>query len=135
MKRTDIKDVEEKLIEEFGGMVEKIETGMMIHPHSFDQMIELLQLQNKKVLELESMISAQQNLLPVDSSEDIEKIKKELEESRKREEENRETVIGMNEKLQTAVNFIQKMEAKRIEKKLFWKRLLDNFSNGNKNGL
>ncbi len=123
IKRTDLKEVEKKLIDQFGGMVEKIETGLSVHPNSIEQFGEFLQLQNRKILELESLLLEQQNRLPADNLDELKTIQKALEDAGKREEENRQTISDMNQKLQTAVDFIQRMEEKESEKKSIWKRL------------
>src|SRR5699024_4991452 len=41
LKRTDIQEVEEKLLDKFGGMVEPIENNITVHSGSVDQIIEL----------------------------------------------------------------------------------------------
>lgn len=123
MKRTNLEEVEEKLVEEFGGMVKPVQTGVVMHPNSVDQFTELLQLQNRKIMELETLILEQQKLFPSDTSKNLEEIKKELIESKKREEKTEQIIADMNEKLQKSVDFIIKMEENESEKKTFWKRL------------
>src|SRR5699024_7578482 len=98
LKRTDIQEVEEKLLNKFGGIVEPVENNITVHSGSVDQIVELIQMQNKKITHLESVVSEQGNLLP-DNSETLQEIKKELEASKKREEKQEQTIEDINEKL------------------------------------
>jgi len=123
-KRTDIQEVEEKLLDKFGGMVKPIESNITVHPGSIDQIIELIQTQNKKIIQLESIVSKQDNL--PDYSEKLQEIREELEASKKREKKQEQTIDDMNKKLQKAVNFIMDMEEKqenKSKKKSLWNKL------------
>jgi DNA-binding transcriptional MerR regulator len=123
-KRTDIQEVEEKLLDKFGGMVKPIENNITVHPGSMDQVVELIQVQNKKISQLESTVSKQANL--PDNSEALQEIKEELEASKKREKKQEQVIEDMNEKLQKAVNFIMEMEEKQQnvpKKKTFWTKI------------
>src|SRR5699024_5196842 len=125
LKRTDIQEVEEKLLDQFGGMVETIENNMIVHPGSVDQIVELIRMQNKKISHLESAVSKQENLMQ-NNSETLQEIKEELEVSKKREEKQEQVIEDMNEKLQKAVNFIIDMEEKQQNeprKKSFWSKI------------
>ena len=125
LKRTDIQEVEEKLLDKFGGMVETIENKMTVHPGSVDEIIELIRMQNKKISHLESVVSKQENLLP-DNSETLQEIKEELAASKNQEEKQEKVIEDMNEKLQKAVNFIMDMEEKQqddFKKKSFWSKI------------
>jgi|SRR5699024_911153 len=124
LKRTDIKEVEEMLLDKFGGMVKPIENTISVHQGSMDQIVELIQMQNKKIAQLESIVSKQANL--PDNSEALQNIKEELEASKKREEKHEQDIEDMNEKLQKAVNFILEMEKKQQnepKKKSFWNKI------------
>lgn len=124
-KRTDIQEVEEKLLDKFGGMVEPVENSITVHSGSVDQIVELIQMQNKKIAHLESTVSEQGNLLP-NNSKTLHEIKEELAASKKREEKQEQTIKDMNEKLQRAVNFIMDMEEKQQnepKKKSFWSKI------------
>ena len=125
LKRTDIQDVEEDLLNRFGGMVEPIENKMTVHPGSVDEIVELIRMQNKKISHLESAVSKQGNLLP-DNSEALQEIKEELAASKQREEKQEQVIEDMNEKLQKAVNFIMDMEERQQnqpKKKSFWSKI------------
>jgi len=125
LKRTDIQEVEEKLLDKFGGMVETIENKMTVHPGSVDEIIELIRMQNKKISHLDSVVSKQENLLP-DNSETLQEIKEELAASKNQEEKQEKVIEDMNEKLQKAVNFIMDMEEKQqddFKKKSFWSKI------------
>ena len=117
IKRTDFAEVEERLLDQFGGEVIKIETEMMIHPGSLDQMLELITLQNKKIAELQEMIQNQPKFNlpePVDHTEQFEELKNELKFSQEREEK----LIGLIEKLQEDVEQMKKTPQKSRWK--FW---------------
>jgi len=123
-KRTDIQKVEEKLLNKFGGMVEPIESNITVHPGSIDQIIELIQTQNKKITQLESIVLKQDNL--PDHSEKLQEIREELKEAKKREEKQEQIINDMNEKLQKAINLIIDMEEKQKnepKKKSFWSKI------------
>jgi len=125
LKRTDIQEVEEKLLNKFGGIVEPVENNITVHSGSVDQIVELIQMQNKKITHLESVVSEQGNLLP-DNSETLQEIKKELEASKKREEKQEQTIEDINEKLQKAVNFIMDIEERQKDepkKKSLWNKI------------
>src|SRR5699024_5869124 len=124
-KRTDIKEVEAKLLEHFGGMVQPVETNIAVRPGSMEQMIELIQMQNKKIDHLESIVTKQDKLLP-GNLEKLKEVQEELEASKKREENQQEMMNKMNEKLQQAVdtmNEMEKQQKKVQEKKSFWSKI------------
>lgn len=123
-KRTDIQEVEEKLLDKFGGMVKPYENNITIRPGSIDQIVELIQMQNNKIAHLESVIADQKNLSP-DHTNELQEIQKELHASKKREEKQAQTVDEMNEKLQKAVDVILKLEdnQEKQKKKSFWSKI------------
>src|SRR5699024_1740514 len=108
-KRTDIKEVEAKLLEHFGGMVQPVKTNIAIRPGSMEQMIELIQMQNKKIDHLESIVMQQEKMLP-SNLEQLREVQEELDASKKREEDQQETMNEMNEKLQQAVDTMTEMK-------------------------
>jgi len=124
-KRTDIKEVEAKLLEHFGGMVQPIETNIAVRPGSMEQMIELIQMQNKKINHLESIVTQQEKMLP-GNLEKLQEVQEALEASKKREENQQETMNEMNVKLQQAVETMTEMKKQQQEaqeKKSFWRRM------------
>lgn len=115
VKRTDFKEVEEKLFEKFGGEVIKRETEMTIHPSSMEKIIEMIGLQQKMMMEMQLQIENLQNKeLPtsIDYSQDFEEMKSQLKFSQEREEK----LIGLIKKLQDDVE-----EMKRMPQKSRWK--------------
>src|SRR5699024_5805133 len=108
-KRTDIKEVEVKLLEHFGGMVQPVERNIAVRPGSMEQMIELIQMQNKKIDHLESIVMQQEKMLP-GNLEKLREVQEELEASKKREENQQETMNEMNVKLQQAVDTMTEMK-------------------------
>lgn len=117
IKRTDFDEVEEKLLEKFGGEVTKRETEMIIHPNSMEQMLEMIALQQKMILEMQQQIENLQNKelpAPVDHSEHFEEVKNQLKFSKEREEK----LIGLIEKLQDDVDQLKKIPPKSRWK--FW---------------
>lgn len=119
IKRTDFEEVEEKLLENFGGEVTKRETEVIVHPNSMEQMIEMIGLQQKMMLEMQQQIEKLQNKelpAPVDHSEVLSEVKNQLKFSQEREEK----LIGLVEKLQDDVEELKKMPAKSRWK--FWSR-------------
>src|SRR5699024_576141 len=124
-KRTDIKEVEAKLLEHFGGMVQPVETNIAVRPGSMEQMIEIIQMQNKKIDHLESIVTQQDKLLP-GNLERLKEVQEELKASKKREENQQEMMNEMNEKLQQAVDTMNEMEKQQKEvqeKKSFWSKI------------
>src|SRR5699024_8615154 len=124
-KRTDIKEVEAKLLEHFGGMVQPVETNIAVRPGSMEQMIELIQMQNKKIDHLESIVTQQEKMLP-GNLERLKEVQEELEASKKREEDQREAMYEMNEKLQQAVDTMEEIKEQQKEvqeKKSFWSKV------------
>ena len=47
IKRTDLAEVEAKLLERFGGEVKRIDTDLVVAPQSLNQIVELLMGQNR----------------------------------------------------------------------------------------
>lgn len=123
LKRTDIKEVEEKLTDKFGGMIEPLQSNMTVPPRSAEQIIELIQTQNSKIAHLESIILQQQAQIP-SNLEEYNNIQKELEEAKKREEKQAETIDNMEQKIQESINLISEMKKEQKEKKKsFWHRI------------
>lgn len=115
IKRTDLEEVEEKLLDQFGGEVVKRDSEVMVHPNSMEQMLEMIAFQNKQILELQQMIQNQPKFNlpePIDHSEDLKEMKKQLKFSEEREEK----LIGLIEKLQEDVE-----ELKKTPQKSRWK--------------
>src|SRR5699024_1024691 len=124
-KRTDIQEVEAKLLAICGGMVQPVETDITVRPGAMEQMIELIQMQNKKIDHLESIVKQQEKLLPGNLGK-LQEVQKELEASKQREENQQETMDEMNKKLQQAVDTMKEMEKQQKEvqeKKSFWSKI------------
>lgn len=118
IKRTDIEEVEHKLLEEFGGEITKREFEMIIHPNAMENMAELIRLQQKMILQLQDQVKDIQEKelpAPVDHSEYLDSIKQELKFSAEREE----ILIDLIKKLQDDVEKLKEVPAKSRWK--FWK--------------
>lgn len=119
IKRTDFEEVEEKLLDHFGGEIIKRETEMIIHPNSIEQMVEMIQLQQKMMMEMQQQIENLQNRelpTPIDHTEQFEEMKNQLKFSQEREEK----LIGLIENLQNDVEELKKIPPKSRWK--FWGR-------------
>lgn len=112
IKRTDFGRVEEVLLEKFGGEITQIPKAEMMLPGSVEQIIELMQLQNKKIIELQQMIEQKE---PVPNyEEEFKEVKKELEFSKEREEK----LITLIKELQDRVEVMDRQPVKKTWK--FW---------------
>lgn len=103
IKRTDFTEMEAKLLEKFGGEVKSLEKHeISVLPASLEAFQQIMIQQNKEIAALrETVNELKQRELPElkDHSADLEKVKKELEESKEREEK----LLVAVEKLQSSV--------------------------------
>ena len=114
-KRTDLTDVENKLLETFGGEVTKRETEMVIHPNSIEQMSDLFALQQTMLMEMKEKIERLESKelpAPADYTEQFEDMKIQFKFNQEREER----LLGLVQKLQDDME-----ELKRIPPKSRWK--------------
>lgn len=117
IKRTDLAEVEAKLLERFGGEVKRIDTDLVVPPQSLNQIVELLIGQNQKINELQQLMHQQpkQQLPdPVDHTEVLAEMKNELKKSQEREEQ----LLAIVQQLQTDLDELKKAPAKSKWK--FW---------------
>jgi DNA-binding transcriptional MerR regulator len=142
MKRTDFKDVERVLFEEFGGMVETRPQSIPATPEVFTNMILKLEKQDKQIEALQQMVmelTKATKELPnaVDHTSEIQEIKERTEgimtkeqgeqllsrlaEERKDKEEMGKEIRLLKDKLDIAVDYIQKQEDQ--PKKNIWQRI------------
>jgi DNA-binding transcriptional MerR regulator len=142
MKRTDFKDVERVLFEEFGGMVETRPQSIPATPEVFTNMILKLEKQDKQIEALQQMVmelTKATKELPnaVDHTSEIQEIKERTEgimtkeqgeqllsrlaEERKDKEEMGKEIKLLKDKLDIAVDYIQKQEDQ--PKKNIWQRI------------
>lgn len=114
-KRTNFTEVEDKLLETFGGEITKRQTEMMIHPGSMEQMIEMIALQQQLIMEMQEKVESLQNKelpVPFDYREQFEDMKNQFKFNQEREEK----LLGLVEKLQDDIE-----ELKKIPPKSRWK--------------
>lgn len=119
IKRTDLAEVEAKLLEWFGGEVKRIDTDLVVAPQSLNQIVELLMGQNQKINELQQLMHQQpkQQLPdPVDHTEVLADMKNELKKSQEREEQ----LLAMIQQLQADLDELKKAPAKFRWK--FWEK-------------
>lgn len=119
IKRTDLAEVEAKLLERFGGEVKRIDTDLVVPQQSLNQIVELLMGQNKKINELQQLMHQQpkQQLPdPVDHTEVLADMKTELKKSQEREEQ----ILTIVQQLQTDLDELKKAPAKSKWK--FWNK-------------
>ena len=117
IKRTDLAEVEAKLLERFGGEVKRIDTDLVVAPQSLNQIVELLMGQNQKINELQQFMHQQpkQQLPdPVDHTEVLADMKNELKKSQEREEQ----LLAIVQQLQSDLDELKKAPAKSKWK--FW---------------
>ncbi|MBC9721091.1 MAG: MerR family transcriptional regulator [Lactobacillus sp.] len=118
IKRTDLQAIEEKLLDRFGGEVKKMDSEVMVHPNSLEQMVEMIALQQKMIIQMQQQLEKlQQKELPapVDYSEMLSEMKNQLKFSEEREER----LLGLVEKLQNDVEELKKRPSK--QRWMFWK--------------
>lgn len=103
IKRTDFAEMESKLLEKFGGEVKSLEKHeISVLPASLETFQQIMIQQNKEIVALRDTVNElKQRQLPEpkDYSADLEKMKRELEESKEREEK----LLAAVEKLQSTV--------------------------------
>lgn len=117
IKRTDLAEVEAKLLERFGGEVKRIDPDLVVPPQSLNQIVELLMRQNQKINELQQLMHQQpKNQLPapVDHTEVLTDLKNELKKSQEREEQ----LLAIVQQLQSNLDELKKGPAKSKWK--FW---------------
>lgn len=118
IKRTDIEEVEHNLLEEFGGEITKRESEVIVHPNTMENMVELIRLQQKMILQLQDQVKEMKEKelpVPVDHSEHLESIRQELKFSAEREEK----LIDLIKELQDDVERLKEMPPKSRWR--FWK--------------
>lgn len=121
IKRTDFHEMEQLLLEKFGGevTVRQEETVEML-PASLESFQQHITNQSKEIARLRDVVTKlEQRELPqpVDHTEEMQRIMGELEESKAREEKRQQTVDEMNERLQKALELIASMEEKQQNEK------------------
>lgn len=116
IKRTNIAKMNERLLDKFGGEVTKRESEIMVIPSSFEAFMELIQLQNKKITELEETVRNQSQLQLPQSLEDHMDRLKDMQDELKFSREREEKLISLIERLQDDVE-----ELKHTPKKSRWK--------------
>jgi DNA-binding transcriptional MerR regulator len=120
IKRTDFEEMEEKLLEKFGGEVSRIEKEeIAVLPASFDAFQKLFMQQNKQINALTEMVQELQKRelpIPVDHTSDFEEMKKQLAFSKEREDK----LISLIENLQDDVELLQEKQKKKKSSWKFW---------------
>ncbi|MFZ0447150.1 MAG: MerR family transcriptional regulator [Bacillus sp. (in: firmicutes)] len=143
MKRTDFKEVERVLLERFGGMIEEKVPSIPATPEVFTNMVLKMEKQDQQIQQLQQMVWELTNIakqIPssVDHTNDINEIKENIEgvmtktqgeellsklvDKEKREKDLKNEVGLLKEKLDIAVDYIQRQENEE-KKKGFFKRL------------
>lgn len=145
MKRTDFKEVERVLLEEFGGMVEVKPSSIPATPEAFTNMLLKFEKQDKQIQALQQMVLDLTKITkelpqPANQSAEINEIKERtegmmtkaqadalisrLEEEEKNKNEMKNEMNLLKEKLNVAVEYIQNQEnTEKTEKKGFWKSI------------
>lgn len=123
IKRTDFDEMEQLLLNQFGGEVIPIEKEVFeVLPSSVDGLQKMLMNQHKEIAKLVDMVAnlqAREFPKPVDHSEEIEEIKTELQHSKEREEK----LLSVIEKLQDDVDKLVQDKKSQNEKKNFISKL------------
>lgn len=117
IKRTDLEEVEAKLLERFGGEVKHINPDLVVAPQSLNQIVELLMGQNQKITEMQQLLHQQpKNQLPdpVDHTDVLTDMKNELKKSQEREEQ----LLAIVQQLQSDLDELKKAPSKSKWK--FW---------------
>lgn len=125
IKRVAPKMVEEALLEKFGGEVIEIEKNeISVLPSSFEEFQHVMLQQRNMIVELKDMVQQlQQRELPEPAmtKEQAEELFSRLASQEKEKNEIENEMKLIKEKLDIAVDYIQKQENQ--EKKSLWKRL------------
>jgi len=121
IKRTDFGVMEKKLLEKFGGEIKEIESKeLMVLPASAEEFQKMMVQQQKEIHDLKQMISkliAKELPSPVDHSQDIMEIKKELQHSRKREEKIKQLEVELEQERKEKENLLNKEKELLLLKK------------------
>ena len=104
LKRTDFSEVENALLEQFGGEVVKMNNEITVHSNTVEELSKMLLLQNKIIVELQEKI---------EKNSQLELIEKDLKERSEREEK----LVQVIEELKSD---IQELKEQKKEKK-WWK--------------
>lgn len=112
IKRTDIAEVEQALLEKYGGEITKIPEEATLLPSTVDEFHHLLLQNNKMLADMADQLKKRDEQM-VEMMAQHEKEKAELQNEMKL----------FKEKLDVAVDYIQKQEAKEQEKKGLWRKL------------
>lgn len=145
MKRTDFKEVERVLLDEFGGMVEVKPSNIAATPETFTNLLLKLEKQDEQMRALQQMVLDLTQItkelpVPVDPSSEIQALREQTEgvmtkdqanqllakltEEEKSKNEMKQEMDLLKSKLDIAVAYIQKEEA--AEKRPpngFWRRI------------
>ena len=124
IKRTDIAEVEQALLEKFGGEITKIQEETTLLPSTVDEFHHLLMQNNKMLGDMaEQLKKSEDERLAMIAEYEKEKLAMMAQHQKEMADMQREMQM-FKEKLDVAVDYIQKEEAKEQEKKGFWKRIL-----------
>jgi DNA-binding transcriptional MerR regulator len=143
MKRTDFKEVERVLLERFGGMIEEKVPSIPATPEVFTNMVLKMEKQDQQIQKLQQMVLELTNVtkqIPssVDHTNEINEIKENIDgvmtktqgqellsklvDKEKGEKDLKNEVKLLKDKLDIAVDYIQRQENEE-KKKGFFKRL------------
>lgn len=128
IKRTNLAEVEEVLLETFGGEVVRIgKEEITVLPSSVEALMELMRNQNEKIMQLQETVERlQQNKIEVkDHTPVLDEMKKKLEDSEKREEK----LLSLIGQLKEDIEDMKNQQASPVltngkeEKQSFWQRV------------
>ena len=124
VKRTDIAEVEQALLDKYGGEITKMQEEATLLPSTVDEFHHLL-LQNNKMLAdmADQLKKSDEDRLAMIAEYEKEKLAMMAQHQKEMADMQREMQM-FKEKLDVAVEYIQKEEAKEPEKKGFWQRIL-----------
>lgn len=128
-KRTDFKEVERALLDNFGGEVQERPKNVPATPQAFENLIMKMENQDQKINHLQQLVldlTENAKELKQSSSASITEDKanqllSQINDEKTEKEEMKNEMGLLKEKLDIAVNYIQEQENQ--EKKGFWKRI------------
>lgn len=128
IKRTSMSEVEEVLLEKFGGEVTRIQKEeSMVLPSSVEALMELMRNQNEKIMQMQETVERlQQNKIEVkDHTPALEEMKKKLDDSEQREEKLLSLIGQLKEDMEDIKNQQTPpvLASGREERQSLWQRM------------
>lgn len=118
IKRTNIQEMNEKLLEKFGGEIIEIERNELSDmPASFEEFKQIMITQNKQMSDIKDIVKQLAQVEHKDHSEDFQHLKDELFYSRQREEKLMQTIEKSHELIESLQKQVQDLSKELKEER------------------